>query len=151
VEEGDSKPELALVKTWLVDTGPIVAYLDATDPDHTRVSSCLEPFTGRLATTSAVVTEAMHLLAPAPGGPRALAEFFEDSRIEVYDFSHPPELHAAVSLMEKYRDTPMDFADATLLLLADATGARDIITLDRRGFSIFRTRTRKALRMILGA
>lgn len=137
------------MKTWLVDTGPIVAYLDGTDPEHENVSSHLEPFSGLLATTSAVVTEAMHLLAPAPGGPRALAEFVEASRIQVYDFSGAAELYAAVSLMEKYRDTPMDFADATLLLLAEATGAGDIITLDRRGFSIFRTRERTVLRMIL--
>ncbi len=59
------------------------------------------------------------------------------------------ELRAAVSLMEQYHDTPMDFADATLLLLAEALHVRDILTLDRRGFSAYRTRERQALRMVL--
>jgi predicted nucleic acid-binding protein len=41
--------------------------------------------------------------------------------------------------MRKYSDTPMDFADAALVLLAEAIGILDILTLDRRGFSTYRT------------
>ena len=44
---------------------------------------------------------------------------------------------------------PMDYADATLLLLAEALGIHDLLTLDRRGFSAFRTREGEALRLIL--
>jgi len=63
--------------------------------------------------------------------------------------SRPPELDAAVALMEKYADTPMDFADATLVLLAEALDVHDILTLDRSGFSTFRTRPGRALRLVL--
>jgi predicted nucleic acid-binding protein len=52
-------------------------------------------------------------------------------------------------LMEKYSDTPMDFADATLVLLADALQVRDILTLGRRGFSAYRTRKPHAFRLLL--
>ncbi len=52
------------MKIWLIDTGPIVAYLNAKDPDHDRVESRLDLFTGALATTSAVVTETMDFVAP---------------------------------------------------------------------------------------
>ena len=52
--------------------------------------------------------------------------------------------------MAKYFDTPMDYADATLVLLADRLEVLDILTLDRRGFSVYRTRKRQALK-ILGA
>jgi hypothetical protein len=45
----------------------------------------------------------------------------------------------------------MDFADATLLLLAEALDFRDILTLDRRGFSAYRTRDTRALRNVLDA
>jgi predicted nucleic acid-binding protein len=43
----------------------------------------------------------------------------------------------------------MDFADATLVLLAEALGTDELLTLDRRGFSIFRTRKRRAFRLVL--
>ena len=51
--------------------------------------------------------------------------------------------------MQKYADTPMDFADATLVLLAEALDLRDVLTLDRRGFSTYRTRRRRSLGLVL--
>jgi predicted nucleic acid-binding protein len=137
------------VKTWLIDTGPLVAFLDAADPGHKRVVACLEDFSGQLVTTSAVITEAMHFVSASKDGARLLAEFVTLSRTEVYDLCRPPELLEAAMLMQKYADTPMDFADATLLLLAEALDVRDIITLDRRGFSAYRTRRRRGLRLVL--
>ena len=135
--------------TWLVDTGPLVAYLDAADPHHGDVVAALEPFSGHLLTTSSVITEAMHLVAEDSRGPRLLADLVTAAPIAVYDLTRPPELHHAVALMEKYSDTPMDFADATLLLLAEAAECGDILTLDRRGFATFRTRDGRPLRMVL--
>jgi predicted nucleic acid-binding protein len=137
------------VRAWLIDTGPLVAYLDPGDSAHSDVVERLDPFTGSLATTSAVITEAMHFVSVAPKGPRLLAELVTASAIEVYDLCRSPELAAAVVLMEKYADTPMDFADATLVLLAEALGLHDILTLDRRGFSAYRTRPGRAFRLVL--
>ena len=137
------------MKTWLLDTGPLVAYLDANDSAHDSVSGCIESFTGGLVTTGAVVTEAMYFVSTAPGGPNALAAFVAASGMRIYDLSQPPELHAAAELMERYADTPMYYADATLVLLAEALGVRDILTLDRRGFSTYRTRRRRAFNLVL--
>jgi predicted nucleic acid-binding protein len=137
------------VTSWIIDTGPLVAYLDARDPDHARVARRLEAFSGRLVTTSAVVTESMHLVAADTRGPRLLADFLLAASIEVHDLSRPPELHEAVTLMESYTNLPMDLADATLLLLAEALGIHDLVTLDRRGFSAFRTREGDTLRLVL--
>jgi predicted nucleic acid-binding protein len=137
------------VKTWLVDTGPLVAYLDATDPAQADVAACMEAFTGQLATTSAVITEAMHLVSANRDGPRLLAEFVAASGLQVYDLSRPPELDEAVALMEKYAEAPMDFADATLVLLAEGLNVHEILTLDRGGFTIYRTRRRRHLRIVL--
>jgi hypothetical protein len=137
------------VKTWLVDTGPVVAYLDAGDPAHADVAARWDSFRGQLVTTSAVITEAMHFVSASLTGARHLADLVAASGMEVYDLSRPPELHEVVSLMEKYDDTPMDFADATLVLLAEALQIRDILTLDRRGFSTYRTRKRHAFRLVL--
>ena len=138
------------MKTWILDTGPLVAYLDAADPYHGTVVTQWDDFKGRLVTTSAVITESMHFVAASPGGPRHLADLVEASSMDVYDLSRPPELREAAELMEKYADTPMDFADATLVLLAEALGIDDVLTLDLRGFSVYRTRTRRALLPVAG-
>lgn len=137
------------MKTWLVDTGPLVAYLDADDPAHGEVAGRLEAFSGRLATTGAVLAEAMHFVSESPDGPSLLAELAAASGLGVYDLCQPPELGAAAALMRKYRDTPMDFADATLVLLAEALETSEVLTLDRRGFSTYRTRPGRAFRQVL--
>ena len=40
--------------------------------------------------------------------------------------------------MAKYRDLPMDFADATLVHIANREKIGRIFTLDRRDFSVYR-------------
>lgn len=137
------------VKTWLVDRGPLVAYLSADDPAHAEVASRLEGFTGRLATTGAVITEAMQFVSASPDGPAALAELVAANDVRVHDLCQPPELRAAATVMKKYRDIPMDFADATLVLLAEGLEAGEVLTLDRRGFSTYRTRRGRALTQVL--
>jgi uncharacterized protein len=137
------------VKTWLLDTGPLVAYLDGSDGAHSEVAERIDEFSGRLATTGAVVTEAMHFVAATKDGPQVLAGFVDATAMEVYDLCQPPELIEAAELMGKYRDTPMDFADATLVLLAEALSVGEILTLDRRGFSTYRTRRRHPFRLVL--
>ena len=135
--------------TWLIDTGPLVAYLDGADPTHAAIANRLDGLSGHLATTSAVITEAMHFVSSDTRGPRALADFVSAAAMTVYDFSRPADLRLAVELMETYPNLPMDYADATLLLLAEGLGVEELLTLDRRGFSAFRTRDGKALRLVL--
>ena len=137
------------MRTWLVDTGPLVAYLDRADPMHEPVARTLDRFSEQLATTSAVITEAMHLLAAAPDGPVLLAEFVQTAGLRVSEATRPEQIQQAVLLMRKYADTPMDFADATLVLLADAIGVLEMLTLDRRGFSTYRTAKGKRFRLVL--
>jgi uncharacterized protein len=151
VAEDAPRTELAALKLRLVDTGPLVAYLDRTDAEHETVVASLDAWTGRLATTSAVVTEAMHVVAEDRQGPRLLAQFLASAAVEVHDFTRPADLPPLVDLMERYANVPMDFADATLVLLAEALGVNDIVTLDRRGFCAFRTRKGRALRAVLDA
>jgi predicted nucleic acid-binding protein len=139
--------ELAAVKSQLLDTGPLVAYLDARDPSHDEAVACIDSFSGQFHTTAAVITEAMHFVSAAADGAALLAEFVGASRTRVHDFAQPPDLRAAAALMAKYSDTPMDFADATLVLLAERIDVVDVLTLDRRGFSAYRTPSGRALQI----
>jgi predicted nucleic acid-binding protein len=137
------------MRLWLIDTGPIVAYLDARDPAHATVAACLDSFQGGLFTTEAIIVEAMHFLSAAEEGPVLLADFVEASEMRVSACCRPDQLGMAAGLMSKYADTPMDFADATLVLLADEKGILEILTLDRRGFSTYRTSRGKPFRRVL--
>jgi len=125
------------VSLCLIDTGPLVAYLDANDHAHSEVVSNLDRFEGRLATTSAVITELMHFVSEVASGPRTLTRLIGAANIGIYDLCRPPELDEAVSLMEKYSDTPMDFADATLVLLAEGLDVHRIFTLDPADSRLF--------------
>jgi uncharacterized protein len=137
------------VKQWLLDTGPLVAYLAASDPAHSEVVEHLNDFSGQLVTTSAVITEAMYFVSTSTAGPRLLAEFVGASGMRVYDFSQAATLRAAAALMAQYADTPMDYADATLVLLAEALNVNEILTLDRRGFSAYRFKRKQSFKLVL--
>lgn len=134
----------------LLDTGPLVALLDISEPDHTLVAAFIarrEPW--RFLTTGAVVTEAFYFLADLPEGPARLASFLDASATEIRDVFAADALAAAVRLMNKYADTPMDFPDATLVWLAEQTGADRVLTLDRRGFGVFRFQKNRRFHLLL--
>ena len=137
------------MKTWLVDTGPFIAYINRNEATHERVAARVDGFAGQLATTSAVLTEVMYFLSDVPNGPVSFAELLLASGARVVESTQPEQVLAAAELMRKYSDTPMDFADATLVLLAAELEVMDILTLDRRGFSTYRTATGKAFRLVL--
>ena len=135
------------MKTRLIDTGPFIAYLNRRDPAHESISAAIDGFRGQLATTSTVIGEVMYFVSQTANGPSAFVKLLLASRIQIADFTQPSQLAVAVELMAKYSDTPMDFADATLVLLAEALGISEIVTLDRRGFSTYRTSTGRAFRL----
>ena len=91
----------------------------------------------------------MHFVARARQGPTLLSEFVVQSGLQVRDFSQAGELSEAARRMEKYSDVPMDYADATLVLLAEHLGSFDILTLDRRGFSAYRSSRGKRFSLLL--
>ena len=132
----------------LLDTGPLVAYVDVDDPAHATVAAALDDYTGRLFTTVAVVTEAMHMVADAAEGPETVVEFLITTGADIAELPAAADLQEAVRLMRKYRDTPMDFADATLVILASRIDVSEIFTLDRRGFSTYRTTSGKSFRVL---
>jgi predicted nucleic acid-binding protein len=145
-----SPAQLALMNICLLDTGPLVALLDRSEPDHDRVQSFMARLRGsRLVTTGAVITEAFYFLSDVRDGSASLASFLDASATEVRDAFSAEALAAAVRLMNKYADVPMDFPDATLVWIAEFSGTDRILTLDRRGFSSFRFRKNRRFKLLL--
>lgn len=123
----------------LADTGPLVALFDPNDRHYPLALAFFQSHEGALLTTLAVVTEVTHLLAV-----RRQVAFLAWLRgggalIEPIGVD---DLAAIERLTGKYADHPMDFADSTLVVVAERTGIGDIVTLDR-GFESFRFRGRR--------
>jgi len=60
----------------------------------------------------------------------------------------PQELLRMAELMEKYSDHPMDFADASLVALAETLSLKRIFTLDYNDFSAYHMRGNHAFTLI---
>lgn len=54
-----------------------------------------------------------------------------------------------IALMKKYRDVPMDYADAMLVALSEDIDTDLVFTLDLRGFHAYRKNTRTPFRILL--
>lgn len=129
----------------LVDTGPLVALFDPRDDAHARCTDLLRRVSEPLVTTAPVLTEAFHLLDPASRGAAALREFVRRRGMGVW-FLSDETLERAFELMSKYRDRPMDFADASLVAAAEALRTTTIFTIDRSDFRTYRARIGRSSR-----
>jgi predicted nucleic acid-binding protein len=130
----------------LTDAGPLIALINRNDPNHGTCVVALSSLpSGPLITTWPCFTEAMYLLFRAGGFPaqQELWRLVADGRLVLHELS--PMRSAA--LMEKYRDRPMDLADATLVALAESLSIEDVFSLDH-DFQIYRLASGAALRVI---
>ncbi len=64
-----------------------------------------------------------------------------------YAIDSEQQIARLLTLMEQYRDRPMDFADATLVLVAEETGNHQILTLDS-DFLFYRIHNRDSFEII---
>ena len=117
----------------LVDTGPLVALLDRNDPNHARCHAIAQnALASPMLTTLPCLTEAMYFVAKEGGHPPAQQRLWalqERGTLMVHPWS-VPDMERMKTLMEKYRDAPMDFADASLVAAAEAVGVARVFTLD---------------------
>jgi predicted nucleic acid-binding protein len=122
----------------LTDAGPLVALIDADEPDHEVCRLILAGIQLPMLTTWPAFTEAMYLLSRAGGaaGREALWRLALSGRLDIVDLSRPA-VERTARLMAKYADVPMDLADATLVALAEERDDRRVFTLDS-DFKIYR-------------
>ncbi len=135
------------MRSLLLDTGFLVALLDRSDISHEACRRCFEDLEVELVTTEPVLTEAVYLLGKSVEAQRTCLEFFIAGGAALVPQS-VESLERAGWLLEKYRDVPMDLADATLVVLAEETGIQEVLTLDRRGFTVYRIHGRRSFRIL---
>lgn len=137
---------MAAKRDILLDTGPLVAVLDRADQGHRACADVWHQLADRFITTEAVLTEASHLAGRAADSALPL-ELLLAASIPIVSLERPGHEHA-VRLMRRYAKLPMDYADASLVVVADAVRCSTVFTLDRRGFGAYRRGTGGAFKVL---
>lgn len=133
----------------LVDAGPLVALLDRGDGAHEACVEVLRGLRDPLISVWPAFTEAMYLLGGSWIAQKALLSRLETGALTLaaLDDQDAPRIR---ELMEKYRDQPMDLADAALVRVAEREDITRIFTLDRRHFSVYRPGRRRRFAVLPG-
>lgn len=119
----------------LVDTGALLALLDRDDRWHAACQAAFRSLRFPLLTSEAVLTELFHLVDRRER--EAAWRLIRSGAITVGAITDH-DLSALNGLMTKYRDRPMDFADATLVHLAQRESVDLIFTIDHDDFETYR-------------
>jgi uncharacterized protein len=136
------------VRGVLIDAGPLVALLDRSDAHHERVVASLKTIHEPLFSVWPAFVEAMYLLSFAWSAQQSLWLILENGTVQLLPLE-ATDFARMKALMEKYRDLPMDLADAALVCVAEREGLHTILTLDQRDFQIYRPAKRGPLTLLL--
>ncbi len=123
----------------IIDTGPLLAALDAADPDHERCSRLLVESTEDLLVPALVLAE-LDYWCHERLTTQAWLVFLDDVLAGVYDVEGPTasDLRRARELQATYADLGLGVVDASVVALAERLGETRIATLDRRHFTTVR-------------
>jgi predicted nucleic acid-binding protein len=133
----------------IVDTGPLVAFLDRAEQHHRWVVEQVEELDPPLLVCEPVLAEAMYLLARFPRAQDALFELLENGALSIA-FRIEEHIPALLKLHQKYRDRPMSLADACIVRMAEIYERHAVLTLDS-DFTVYRKHGRDALALIYPA
>lgn len=131
----------------LLDTGALVSLLDRSQTQHETCRRVFADWNGAVVSTEAVLTEATYLLSGVRGGRAACVDFFLSGGAILVP-STTSSLRRVRTLLDKYADLPMDYADATLVALAEELDCAQVFTTDLTDFPVYRLKGRKPFRLL---
>ena len=134
-------------KTVLIDSGPIVAALRQRDQHHAWARAHFEAGTEPFVTCEAVISESLFLLERARDGKEALCGLLERGVVTV-GFSFAGQIAETLRLIRRYHDTPMSFADACLVRMAEQTDDAVVFITDS-DFRTYRKNGRQVIPLIM--
>jgi uncharacterized protein len=129
------------VPSIVVDAGPLIALFDRDDRYHRQAVDFVRHCRSRLVSNLPVLTEATFLLQFSARAQRDLLLWAHQS-IEI-DQATAGDLPRIAVLLEKYRDLPADFADASLVALAERRNLSRVASVDS-DFAVYRTLSGRA-------
>lgn len=131
----------------LIDTGAILALLDKKDRWHDSCAEAFRQLRLPLLTSEAVLTELFHLVGDTRNEMEAAWKFVRSGALLLGTIENS-ELHHLCTLMSRYWDRPMDFADATLVYLANRESLSVIFTVDQADFATYRIEGKRRFRVL---
>ena len=131
------------MKNTLIDAGPLIALFNKSDKYHEKIKEFIKNYTGLLTTSWPVITEVCHLLDFNINAQIDFLKWIKLGGLKVEDIE-TEEIDKIIKLSEKYSDIPMDLADATLIVISERLGIKEIITIDS-DYYIYRTTEREML------
>lgn len=134
------------IRGVLLDTGPLVALLDAADHHHRWAAAQFPNFTGKVRICEAVLAEALFLLRALRPGQEKILEWIERGELTC-DFVLREEAPAVRALLRRYANVPMSLADACLVRMAEMHPHSVICTIDS-DFSLYRRDGRHPLDLL---
>ena len=130
----------------LVDTGPLVAYLNQNDRHHAWAVKCWSSLHDPMWTCEPVLTEAVFLMQSNGGSAEPVLRLVERGIVKV-EFDCADEWPDVCRLIRKYRNRPMSLADASLVRMAELTDQSQVFTTDR-DFLVYRRRGRHVIPLL---
>ncbi|MDR3301922.1 MAG: PIN domain-containing protein [Spirochaetaceae bacterium] len=125
-----------MTNTILVDAGPLIALFDKDDHYHSKMKEFVAKNNYKFVSTLAVVTEVTHMLDFNVSVQIDFLEWLMNKGVLLHEIQQN-DFPRIIALTKKYSDLPMDFADATLVLAAEKTGIKSIISIDK-DFDVYR-------------
>ena len=125
------------MRAVLVDAGPLAAVLDRSDAHHEHCVNALKSLREPLLTVWPAFTEAMYLLRGSWVAQDALWQMITSQSVALVPLD-ADDVARMRDLMRRYRTLPMDLADAALVRVAEREHIRQIFTIDRRDFTVYR-------------
>ena len=138
----------------ITDAGPLIALFDSSDKYHQKTKHRLEEYRkdtkGRLITTWPVITEVTYILKEHVHLEAQLdfLRWISLGGLEMFDLTRE-HLSKIIELQKKYSNLPMDFADASLLIAAEALDITKVFFIDK-DFSIYRIFSWRQLVNLMG-
>lgn len=125
-----------MLNSILIDAGPIIALFDKDDKYHQKIKEFVRNGKCKFITTTAVITEVSHMLDFNVNVQIDFLEWIMKGGVALHDVTQN-DISRIIELTRNYSDRPMDFADATLVIVAEKTGIRKIVSIDS-DFNIYR-------------
>ena len=129
----------------IVDAGPLVAWLNASDQWHKWAAAALAQGQGPLHTTEIVLGEACYHLGGNSAPVQALLDWVRHGAVVLHPL-WPRHLSRTQELMLKY--DRMDAADASLVVLSELFPRASVITVDAADFRVYRRFRREPLPLV---
>jgi predicted nucleic acid-binding protein len=133
----------------VLDTGPILALLDAGDPAHQRSVEMVDELHEDLIVPTCVLVE-VDYWAHKLLGDETWAVFVQDVAAGAYRLEPLTldDLQRAAELESEYADLDLGLVDASVIALCERLGETKVATLDRRDFSVVRPRHCESLSLL---